>query len=366
MSATRKGNILKGKKILFDGHVLDGSPQGTTSYIQGMATELAKTNSVYIACRFEDSVRRYFPEQENIYWVKLSSANKYVRLAFEFPKICRSQDFDFAYFQYIAPLVKNIKWIICINDVLFLDYPKYFPASYILTKTLLYYLSAKRADVLVTCSEYSRGRVSRWFRIPRREICVTHPAIVESKYTAKAEVASLVGKQFFLYVSRVEPRKNHAALLDALHSLPDDDVYLVFAGHITLGFEDLKAKISDMGLSHRVRLLSPSDAELCWLYANCAASIYPSWCEGFGIPILEAKLAGSLSFCAANSAMQDLRSYVDGTFDASDVKGIADVMRRVLDGRHVEVHSKDQILADFSWRQSAAALKKQLEVLGYD
>ena len=41
---------MKGKRIFFDGHVLDGSPQGTTSYIQGMASELAINNEVFVAC----------------------------------------------------------------------------------------------------------------------------------------------------------------------------------------------------------------------------------------------------------------------------------------------------------------------------
>ncbi len=354
-------NRLKGKRIFFDGHVLDGSPQGTTSYIQGMATELAINNKVFIACMKKERFERYFFERKNIYWVQLKSSNKYVRLAYEIPKLCREVDYDYAYFQYIAPLIKNTKWIVCVNDLLFIDYPKFFPITYIFSKTLLYYLSAKRADILATCSEYSRQRISHLFKIRKSRICITHPAIVETKYSQTKVVEALSEKSFFLYVSRIEPRKNHAVLLDALVALDNKDVLLVFAGHITLDVKNLMHKIRELNLSNQVLFITPSDDELCWLYKHSKACFYPSWCEGFGIPILEAKLAGGLSFCAANTAMLDLEKYVDGIFNPSDSDQIASLMDGVLKKQVLGVDTKQRILADFSWNQSAKALNQMLE-----
>lgn len=354
-------NELVGKSIFFDGHVLDGSPQGTTSYIQGMATELAKNNQVFVACKKKDSFDKYFNGIDNIKWVHLKTNNKYLRLAYELPKLCQKGNYDYAYFQYIAPLIKNTKWIVCVNDVLFLDYPKFFKISYILSKLFLYYFSAKRADILATCSDYSKKRISHYFNIPKSNICVTHPAIVDGKYKSMTSVDALVGKNFFLYVSRIEPRKNHTILLDALAALKRKDVMLVFAGHITFEDKDLQAKISSLKLSNRVLLITPSDSELCWLYANSEASLYPSWCEGFGIPILEAKLAGGLSFCAANSAMKDLEEYIDGTFYAGDFNEIASLMENILHGNFKCTDTKNKILNDFSWYQSAQALNSMIK-----
>lgn len=352
---------LCGKKIFFDGHVLDGSPQGTTSYIQGMASELALNNRVFIACEKRESFEKYFFERKNIYWVPLKSSNKYIRLAYEIPKLCRTGDYDYAYFQYIAPLIKNIKWIVCVNDLLFLDYHKFFPLTYIFSKTLLYYLSAKRADILATCSEYSRQRISHLFKIQKTRICITHPAIVETKYSKTKAVDALSDRSFFLYVSRIEPRKNHSVLLDALAVLNNKDVALVFAGHTTLEVKSLMIKIRELNLSDRVLFMTPSDDELCWLYKHSEACFYPSWCEGFGIPILEAKLAGGLSFCAANTAMLDLEEYVDGIFNPHDPNQIAQLMDGVLKKCVLGVDTKEKILADFSWNQSARALSQMME-----
>lgn len=355
-----KHSELIGKSIFFDGHVLDGSPQGTTSYIQGMATELAKNNKVFIACNKKDSFDKYFYGIDNIEWVRLKTNNKYLRLAYELPKLCHKGNYDYAYFQYVAPLFKRTKWIVCVNDVLFLDYPKFFPLAYTISKTLLYYFSAKRADILTTCSDYSQKRISKWFKISESNICVTHPAIVETKYSEMSEVQDLCGRKFFLYVSRIEPRKNHEVLLDALAALDNKDVMLVFAGHVTLGGRSLKHKISELGLQDHVLFITPSDAQLCWLYKHSQASFYPSRCEGFGIPILEAKLANGLSFCAANSAMHDLEEYIDGTFQSCDSKEITRLMRKVLEGCFENVDTKEKILSDFSWRKSAIALNKMI------
>lgn len=351
-------NELAGRRILFDGHVLDGSPQGTTSYIQGMATELSSNNEVFVACKHESSLKKFFGSDKNVRWVPLKSSNKYVRLAFELPALCKKYEIDYAYFQYVAPLRKNTKWIVCVNDVLFLDYPKYFPWRYIISKAILYYVSALRADILVTCSDYSRRRIERWFRLKENSIGVTYPAIVSSKYADSAEISDLLGKRFFLYVSRVEPRKNHVSLINALDQLTDySDVLLVFAGHTTIEVERLNELIDRRKLGGRIRFITPSDDQLCWLYRNCSASFYPSLCEGFGIPILEAKLCGAFSFCASNTAMLDLDPYVDGMFDADDTAEIVKLMRLVLTKQIQPVNSGRSIIENFSWSMSAKQLR---------
>jgi glycosyltransferase involved in cell wall biosynthesis len=171
---------------------------------------------------------------------------------------------------------------------------------------------------------------------------------------------AICGRRFFLYVSRIEPRKNHAVLLDSLSKVKDKDVILVFAGHVTLEVEMLQRKISELGLIGRVLFVTPSDAQLCWLYKHSEASFYPSWCEGFGIPILEAKLAGGLSYCAANSAMKDLEQYIDGMFNSGDSESISRLMGEVLKGNLGSVDTADKILTDFSWKRSAKALQQMM------
>ena len=118
--------------ILVDGHVLDGKPQGTSTYIVGLYTEIAKRNTVeiLIATEQENSIKRWFPKQENICWVPLTTAKKYKRLAVEFDRLAEQYRPDYMHFQYITPLRKRTRWINTVHDLLFLDLPQYFPLRY--------------------------------------------------------------------------------------------------------------------------------------------------------------------------------------------------------------------------------------------
>ena len=108
----------------------------------------------------------------------------------------------------------------------------------------------------------------------------------------------LLPSKYILAVGSGEHRKNLDSILDlyALDRLAEELPPLVLFGNSWRGFghKIIHEKVASLGISHRVCLLgSVTDKELCYLYTNCEAFIYPSIAEGFGLPPIEALACGA-------------------------------------------------------------------------
>lgn len=149
-------------------------------------------------------------------------------------------------------------------------------------------------------------------------------------------LAALAGKRFVLCVGTIESRKNGLSLLRAWQQLPermgDDSTQLVFAGRYgKIGSTEFREALQAGGTAD-VRVIDmPSDHELAWLYSNCLFTVYPSFVEGWGLPVGESAWFGK--YCIASSASSipevcgTLIEYVDPADTDSLKEGIARLLR---------------------------------------
>ena len=175
---------MKIPNILVDGHVLDGRPQGTATYIAGLYKAIAENNlaTITIASFYKDSLEKYDLSHPNIKWVKLPTKNKYIRLLFSLPYLEYYLKPDFSHYNYIGPIIKFSKRIITCHDLLFLDFPEYFSRSYRFRNKILFYISARNADIVSTVSEFSANAISKHFSIPYDKIMIAPNAINMEEY----------------------------------------------------------------------------------------------------------------------------------------------------------------------------------------
>ncbi|EOK5702644.1 glycosyltransferase family 4 protein [Vibrio vulnificus] len=341
-------------KIFVDGHVLDGKPQGTCSYIAGLYGALSKNENfeIYVATNNYESIIKYFGGNNNVKWVKLNSKSKYFRLAYELTMIERKIKPDFSHYQYITPLFKFGRWINTIHDLLFIDFPSNFPLKYRLINYLLFKISAIRSDVILTVSSYSKNRISKHFNIKENDIVVTPNAVDNILSFGEESIGFLENEKFFIYVSRIEPRKNQDLLARAflMANIPLD-TKLVLVGAKSLAYPLLDDLLKNDRIVH---LEGISNENLVWLYKNAKASLYPSKCEGFGIPPLEAAILGCKSFCAKNTALTELSSFVDGTFNCGNIEEIKTIIELVIQDSNLEQASGKKIMDQFNWGNVAS------------
>lgn len=110
-------------------------------------------------------------------------------------------------------------------------------------------------------------------------------------------------KPFFLSLGVVKAKKNIHTLLPLMERLPD--YQLVVAGMDKGGYADqLHAKAETMP---QVQIIGPvDDDERRWLYAHCAGLLFPSICEGFGLPVVEAMQWGKPVFCSDRTSLPEV------------------------------------------------------------
>lgn len=332
-------------KFLVDCHCFDyPTPEGVNTYLKGLYVGLfehAKDIEFVMASTDTDNLRAIFGESQNVSYVRIPNCGTLSRLMSVYPSVIKRQGIDAAHFQYITPLPSRCKTVVTLHDVLFKDFPQYFPAAYRLSRQILFKRSAQQANRLLTVSEYSRSRISANFGISPDRITVT-PNMLQDRYSgidvreARKSIREEYGfDRYILYVSRTEPRKNHSGLIDAFieSRLYEEGYELVMAGHASAGDASVRREICSLPSvigSHIHLLGGVDDSMLPTLYRGASLFVYPSQAEGFGIPPLEAALAGVPVICNNVTAMADYDFFGDSLTDTSDKVRLASAMRKKL------------------------------------
>lgn len=357
--------------ILIDCHVFDQSLQGTTTYIKGIYLELIKDkkkNFYFVSHHYP--LEKLFGTQENVHYLKYKSKNKFYRLLIELPSLIRKHKIDFAHFQYVVPPIKKCKYIVSLHDVLFLDYPQYFPFLYKLSKKFLYKWSAKNSDIVLTVSEFSKQRIQYHFDI--ENIYITPNAVEETFFQPynKNEIQNQVFKKFgienyFLFVSRWEPRKNHHLLLKVFVEKEYFKKYsLVFVGDEAIENIEYNNYFNSLAIEIKNKIFKLKKIDFDDLInINRAAvlSVYPSIAEGFGIPPLESVACEVPTVCSNSTAMADFGFISDCLFNPLSTEDLNDKIKFVLSLSNDLSAKKEKLSKKYNWNFSAQQLNRAIQ-----
>lgn len=365
-------------KILIDAHCFDyGTSEGINTYIKGIYSELIKIApdlEFYFAAKNIDKLKKIFGIHNHVKYIKLEESTKYKRLIFEFPRIIKDYGIDFAHFQYTAPPIKKCKYIVTLHDILFKDFPQLFPLSYRLSKDFLFKLSAKKADLLLTVSEYSKNRISHFYNISSQKIITTPNAVSEDFFNinekeAKEFVNKIGLKKYILYVSRIEQRKNQLNLIKAFVELKlyQNGYSLVLVGRPTIPIPGMEEYISNLSEEIKSYIKIFGDVayeDLKYFYKASSYFIYPSLAEGFGIPPLEAGAACIPVLCNNLTAMSDFTFFGKNHTDISNLSELKSAIKNFLNAPintdALRIISNN-IQTLYNWERSAMILYKALK-----
>ena len=365
-------------RLLVDAHVFDEVPQGTRTYIEGLYREIVSINNpdlqIYFCAHSPARLKELFGSHPNIFYLKISSL-RVLRICFEIPMLIWKYRINFAHFQYVSPLFQSCREIVTIHDVLFLEYPQYFPVHYRKIKKILFRRSAARAHLLLTVSEYSRLAISRYFKIAKERIFIT-PNGISSEYRDKVPELLLNTfkkkygfEKYILYVSRFEPRKNQTLLLKVFFDLKlwDLGYSLIFVGRKDLKSKNFTGFISELNSDIKKNVIILEDltsTELRAFYQHCDLFVYPSLAEGFGIPPLEAAASGAMVLCSNRTAMGDYKFFGDFFFDPTNEQALKEKITRFLGQKDRYSHEisriQNYVLVNYNWKVIAAAFVKTL------
>ena len=349
-------------KLLVDAHVFDSEFQGSRTFIEELyksALELYSDKiDFHFAAHSDFELKKSFGSDFN--FVPLNSKNKFMRLGLEFPKIIKDKGFDWAHFQYIAPPIRKCRYLVTCHDILFESFPEFFPVGYRLTKHLMFKYSAKKADILSTVSEYSRKDISTIYNIPEKDIILTKNAV--RKIEKNTISLSDKGKNI-LYLSRIEPRKNHHLLLEVFleSGLMEKGYKLIMVGKESIKNHKLDKLLIGLKSDQKksIQFIPSVREEEKWdLIDRSCLFVYPSLAEGFGIPPLEAGLRKTSVICSNLTAMKEFNFFKPFHIDSSEKEILAKSLENALaDTNQLRLDKiSNQISSEYSWNKSAEAL----------
>ena len=213
------------------------------------------------------------------------------------------------------------------------------------------------AAMVMTPSEAVRRQAIDAFGIhPSRIVAAPHAA---SEIFRPAPPTPAGGRPYFLFVGTLEPRKNIPSLVDAWREVSKTyQIDLLIAGRRRSDFHDLP---SEHGLKWMGEV---ADAELPSLYSGAAAVVYPSWYEGFGLPVLEAMQCGACVITSTDAAVREVAGGAALEVPAGDVRQLAQAMTAVLAQPDLAAEWRRRALLRaqlFSWPRAARATREVYE-----
>jgi glycosyltransferase involved in cell wall biosynthesis len=209
--------------------------------------------------------------------------------------------------------------------------------------------SARCADVVLTMSPWTAGDIAQRYDVEPERVVVTPPAVDDEVTVAKdvpaAEIAKLgVPERFLFYPARFYRHKNHTALLEALALLSSDpvlgDIPVVLTGEDMP--PDIAAKVRELGIERQVLTLGRIDREVVLaLHRRAEALVFPSRFEGFGIPLVEAMLAGTPVLASSHPVVREVVGEAGLIVDETDPASIAAGIRRIVNDDHLRASLRE-------------------------
>ncbi len=191
-------------------------------------------------------------------------------------------------------LKKNrIPKIVTIHDLIFLSHPQYYNFFDRLIYRLKIRYAVQVANHIVAISEQTKADIIKYFKVNENKISVVYQGCNEAyKQTYSKEEWEKTKKKFhlpdsyILNVGTIQDRKN---ALSVVKAIKDTDHYLVLVGKEKSYAKKIHQYIAAHDLGGRVIFIKNVEStELAMIYKGATVFCYPSFCEGFGIPIIEA------------------------------------------------------------------------------
>lgn len=356
-------------KVGIDAHTLGSQSSGNENYYLQLLRDLARIapeEENYII--YFTGVRglRKIPVAKHFRPKSIWPANPFIRIPISFPLEFRRERLDVFHAQFIIPPFSNCRTVTTIPDILFEEYPQFFTPFENFRSRMLIPWSARRADHIITVSEFSKGEIVRRYDIEPSKVTVIDEAPrdefrVLNKDTCRQTISRKYGVQapFLLYVGRIQARKNLLKTIEALSDLYAKGLEQVF---VIVGKQDWQGeqvinRVKDLELEKKIIFTGYVDWDDLPIFYNAAELfLFPSICEGFGAPVLEAMACGTPVVTSCGSSLEEVSGGAAMLVDPHSVQSISHGIEKVLSDVQLQTSMNRQGLqraAMFSGKRKA-------------
>jgi glycosyltransferase involved in cell wall biosynthesis len=367
--------------------LMAGKLTGVEVYIKSMLEAFFKENKKHEIVlwynAFKDVDPAHFPTiPKNVKLVRTKVPNKLFNLSLSllrWPKvdqmIGRGIDLIWIPDPRPAPVSKKCKKVITFHDLSFEDFKYSFNfKTRLWHKILRPKKEAQEADLIVAVSQFTKSQLVDEYSIPESKIQVIHEAASETLVPLNLPKSFELIKRkydlpdnYFLCLSTLEPRKNTAGIIEAYLAWQEDtkvDVGLVIAGkkYPQIFSETSLKKHPNI---HMTGFIEEEDKAL--LYKHALAFLYPSFYEGFGLPILEAMQCGAPVITSDATSMPEVAGKAALLVNPNKPEELKNAMHEIYRDENLRTELIQKGLKraqEFSWKKSVDLLLKHVEALG--
>lgn len=348
-------------KIVIDGRLISKSPTGISRYSLeliasynnkfGIENVLVIINNADVTELFENS---YF-------LTKCKPFNLFHCLYFSI--IIYRKKFEFLHSPFYSSVWfkrKNLYSIITIHDLMCFIIPDFFAHTPIINMfgrlyyKILIYFSLSNSNQVISVSETTYNDTKRIFDrqsivIPEGVNYFKSDSINDFEKIDKINcLYNLKPKEFFLYVGNFRRHKNIKMLLQAFKLYKGSNKLVLIGGN--------RLEIEEN--SNILWLKDISDSDLNYFYSNCAAFIFPSIYEGFGLPILEAISHNCVVFSSSGGGLKEFPFKSVHYFDPQNINELVELMNK--SNEFNMDYSDIKFLDNYDWQKN---FERMLQIL---
>ncbi len=283
---------------------------------------------------------------------------------------------------HTIPLANPRFSVVTMHDIGFARFPEYYHWADKLYHNWTAKFIKKNATKIITVSEFSKREIMEVYGIEESRIVVI-PISYNEKAFKRLELTEEEKKNklkeqygldapFFLFVSRLEKKKNVEGLISAFLEYkkrhPEDKHKLVLAGKKGLSFEEIELNLELSRQAQDIKFLDYINvADMVLLYNTADLFVFPSFYEGFGIPPLEAMACGCPVVCSNAASLPEVVGEAAIKFNPHNQEAIIKAIETVVDNPEVKemlIESGYEQIKKFSWEKTARETLKVFENLG--
>jgi glycosyltransferase involved in cell wall biosynthesis len=237
------------------------------------------------------------------------------------------------------PLRTSVPQVTVIHDINFVHHPEIYTSSFQKYFDKFFPQFAEKAVRIATVSEYSKQDICQSYGIPQDKVDVVYNGSnalfrpLDAAEKARVQVQYAQGKDYFLFVSAINKRKNLPNILRAFDRFKEQtgsDVRFLVVGGRAGKQEELDEVLATMKHVQDVRFLGHLPAkELAMVTGASIALVYASFFEGFGIPIVEAYNAETAVITSNVTSMPEVAGDAALLVDPYSVEQIAAAMSKL-------------------------------------
>ncbi|RUM46091.1 MAG: hypothetical protein DSY80_02635 [Desulfocapsa sp.] len=369
--------------------MVPGDVGGTEVYLRNTLSAMAAQKTEHILVLFtnseNDSLLREdlakFPLVE-FHQLPCRASVRPVRIIVEqliLPFAAKKQNVDVLWSPgYTAPAFCFSPQAVTIHDLQYKSYPDDMSSVERKTLDILVRTACKRCQAVITVSEFSRQEVIKYdfakgdmiFAVPNgvaKDFLCCVSGDVPANHSSYVLEEMGVKKPFFMCVAHTYPHKNVDKLIDAFCLLEDScSLQLVLVGKARRGEDAVQKSLARVRDSKRVvRLNGLSNTEVQALYRNADVFVLPSSYEGFGLPVIEAMMAGTPVITPKMASLHEVGGDYTFYVDTPDSSLLAKQMLHVLTlpRKQKERHicNAQKWAEGFTWKRTALETMKIIE-----